>query len=444
MNKTWTKLVLLSLPLGFVVCGVQASQVDLSRSEARSVETAWSEQNEPGLEFNLKGYLIYAAYKNPALRASFYEWKRALERVSAENALPNPQISFSYFLEQVETRVGPQRFKLALKQTIPWFGTLGSGAEASFNRARAAYENFQAEKLKVFYKVKVAYYSYYLLGRQIQATRDNLRLVKTWEEILTTRFEASLDAHPDLAKVQVELGLLENRLLSLEEMTKPLEAELRSVLGLPDTIYLPMPATIAVIPVDLDRNILLQEALKDNPDIRSQQRLLEASEAAIRLETKSVLPSFTLGIGYIGTGEAQNPTIRDSGKDPWEVSVGINVPLWFNKNTARREHAKAGLKQVEYSLQDTRNLLRAKLDRVVYEYRDARRKRELYDGGLLRIAEQSLSTAYISYESGKSDFLDLIDAQRRLLSFQLEYETATAVQAINLAEIEMLTGKEQI
>jgi len=45
-----------------------------------------------------------------------------------------------------------------------------------------------------------------------------------------------------------------------------------------------------------------------------------------------------------------------------------------------------------------------------------------------------------AYQAGTIDFLSLVDAQRSLLQYQLEYEKAIAENAQRLAELEMLAG----
>jgi outer membrane protein TolC len=56
-------------------------------------------------------------------------------------------------------------------------------------------------------------------------------------------------------------------------------------------------------------------------------------------------------------------------------------------------------------------------------------------------AEQSLNANYTAYQAGETDFLNLLDAQRQLLDFQLLYERSRSNLAISRAEIEMITGE---
>jgi outer membrane protein TolC len=77
---------------------------------------------------------------------------------------------------------------------------------------------------------------------------------------------------------------------------------------------------------------------------------------------------------------------------------------------------------------------------ALYRYRDAERKINLYGDTLIPQINQSLNVAQQSYEAGETDFLDLIDAQRQLLTFQLEYERAQVDREQRLAEIEKLVA----
>jgi outer membrane protein TolC len=86
----------------------------------------------------------------------------------------------------------------------------------------------------------------------------------------------------------------------------------------------------------------------------------------------------------------------------------------------------------------------ARLEMVLFQYRDAERKMALYQKSLLPRAEQALEVIRSAFESGKTDFLDFIDSQRTLLEFELAYEEARTRRAQRLAELQMIVGKEDL
>ena len=67
---------------------------------------------------------------------------------------------------------------------------------------------------------------------------------------------------------------------------------------------------------------------------------------------------------------------------------------------------------------------------------------EVYQTGVLPQATQSLKTSRIGYQSGKVDFLSLIDSERTLLDLQLEYVGALVQFWQSVAKLERSVGKE--
>ncbi len=337
--------------------------------------------------------------------------------------------------------MGPQRQALSLKQSFPWFGTLAAKGDVEFEAAAAAYQEFQSRRLRLNYSLKSAFYEYYYLGQEIALTGENLELLKFWESVSRTRYKAALKAHPDVIRAQVELGKLEDRLLTLEDQLEPTMSSIRALLNLPDSVKLPLPGRIDINEESLDLDSLKKVARESNPDILLLLHLKEKEAAGVRLARNSSYPDFTVGLDYIQTGPAPNPAIPESGKDPWIIGVSLNLPIWFGKNSAKAEEARARQKEVEYELMDARLQLEAYTEDLLFQYDDALRKLRLYRDGLVPKAEQSLNTSYTAYRAGELDFLNVLDAQRQLLSFQLRFERAKADLEIRRAELEMLTGR---
>jgi outer membrane protein TolC len=80
----------------------------------------------------------------------------------------------------------------------------------------------------------------------------------------------------------------------------------------------------------------------------------------------------------------------------------------------------------------------------LYEYRDSARKVKLYGSALLPMARQSLEASRTAFQAGKGGFLDVIDAERMLLEFELSYERALAEGGQALARLRMLVGRDNL
>ncbi len=169
----WSALAGASLALAGCASTSERSAVqslkteEASRTQVQAGPTGYSGAKLPELKENapLKDFLAYAALNNPQLEAAFNRWKAALEMVSQARTLPDPRFNYGYFIQEVETRVGPQEQRVGLSQMFPWFGKLKLRGEAALEGANAAQQQYEAAKLKLFDEVNQAYYELYYLGR---------------------------------------------------------------------------------------------------------------------------------------------------------------------------------------------------------------------------------------------------------------------------------------
>ena len=389
----------------------------------------------------LDAYRTEAAQNNPALEAAFNTWKAALEKVPQAKSLPDPRFSYSYFIEQVETRVGPQRQRITLSQAFPWFGTLKLRGGAAMEAAEAERQHFEQTKLNLFYRVTSAYHEYAYLHKSIDTTRQHLLLLQDMEQVARTRFETAQIPQSALIQLQVELGKTEDRLRSLEALRAPLSANLAAALNRPGTAPLPWPEPTEPPPTlftDADAEQWLRES---SPQLRRADALFRKEQERAALARKARYPNITLGVSYTQTDDARMPDVSGSGDDPIMATVSVNLPIWFSKQrAAEREaaHRKTAAQQLRI---DSENQLAAALQMTLYQFRDAERKTGLYQNTLLPKAEQAHETARQNFEAGTIRYTALLEAERTLLEIQLAADRARADREIRLAEIEMLTGK---
>jgi len=392
-------------------------------------------------ESTVNDYVQYAALNNPELAAAFNAWKADLQQIPQVTALPDPKFTYRYFIREVETRVGAQRQSFSIAQTFPWLGKLKLRGDAAAQAANASYQRFRGAKLKLFYQVKDACSEYYYLARAIEITRQNAKLLKHIDSIARIRYKTAAAGHPDIIRVQIELGKLADRVSTLEEMRAPVAARLNATLNRPADTLLAVPKDPGAGEVEIDIAGLDALLAKNNPELTEFDRRIAAAEIKIELARKDYYPDVTLGMSYIDTATStggRSPS--GDGDDPVIAMVSINLPIW-------REKLDAGLRQARYRRQSavqTRaaklNSLQSQLKLIVYRYTDARRKIALYRDTLLPKARQAMTATDAAYRTGKGSFLDLIDAQRVLLEFEITLHRSIANRAQRLAELEMVTG----
>jgi len=405
------------------------------------------EPAEPGLpelteSSGLSDYLAYAALNNPGLEAAFNRWKAALEEVPQVKALPDPRFNYRYFIQEVETRTGPQRQSFGISQVFPWFGKLNLRGDVAAAAAGAAQKRYEAVKLKLFFEVKDAYYEYYYLAKSIAITKDNMTLLEHLEGVARSRYKAAAASHPDVIRAQVELGKLEDRYLSLVDLKQPTVARLNAALNRPIDAHIPAPAEIRIEQVEVADAKLLARLVQANPQLQAIDFEIARQQRSIELAKKDYYPDVTLGVSVIDTDESIVGRPKDDGKDPVVASVSVNLPIWSRKYSAGVRQARARYNAARRDRTETANSLSRQLKTALYRFRDGERKIGLYRDTLLPKAEEALKVTEADFRAAKGTFTDLVDAQRILLEFGLSLERAFADRSQALARLEMLVGSQ--
>jgi outer membrane protein, heavy metal efflux system len=378
----------------------------------------------------LEDYLAYAAANNPALRAAFYRWRAAVERIGQATALPDPMVGYGYFLEDFTARRAMEQHVFELSQTFPWFGKLQLRGDAAALAADSAAQEYEAARLGLFLDVRRAHAELYQLGREIELMEANLQLLGQAEAIVRSRFRLGQAMHADLARVQVELGRMEDRLRQVSDMRRPATARFNMVLNRAADAPIALPREIRDDRLGGEPGELLAALLRDNPRLHALETDVERERTEARLAGREYYPDVTV---------SAMAAIR--GEDPLLARISINLPIWREKYAAGVREANARRIATAYMRHDEVNRLSAELQEALYEHDDAQRRLELYGGTLIPKATESRQASLAGLQAGTTSFLELLDAERTLLEFQLAESRARADRAIALARLDALVGR---
>ncbi|NQT89331.1 TolC family protein [bacterium] len=394
----------------------------------------------PRLEGGLDDYVTYALLRNPGLRAAYERIVIVLERVPQVTALPDPVLRYAYFVNEVETRVGPQRHRLGLMQVFPGFGKRQLRGEVALAEADVAFQRYLEARAELILRVRDTWYELAWLGRAVAITRENLEIMKYIESVARSRYRVNKTPYADVLRAQVELNTLEDRLRTLEDMRAPLVARLNAALSRRLDAAVPWPGAIVEERLATDHAAVFAALQESNPELRALDAQLSRERLAICLAEKSGQPDYSLGLSYIETGSAEMD-MSDSGKDPFIIEAGITLPLWRGKVRAAVREAEARLASTEQQLLARYDLLGADARLLLFKLHDAERRLALHRTSLIPKARQALKATETAYASAKADITDYLEAQRTLLAFRLEAERALADVAQRLAELERLVGR---
>jgi len=386
----------------------------------------------------LSGYLKQAAENNPGLKYQFNNYMAALQRVDQVASLPDPQIAFGYFILPVETRNGPQTFKLSYSQMFPWFGTLDNQESMTTHRAKSNYEAFEEAKSQLFLDVKSAYYQLYFIEKSQRITKENIQILETFKSLALIKIEAGKASAVDELRVEMQLADLENKLLYLRDQWLVNTVKFNRLLNVKNNAVINLPDSLWDDDFSLEFSAAMDSLKANNHQLRSFNHKMESYLNQETVAKKKGTPNILLGADYIGIGD--NGLGDNSGKDALFVKVGITIPLYRKKYNGAIQEAALMQQVTENQKEDKTNALEMLFEKTWSDYLDAKRRVDLF-AKQSSLAQKAIRILQSEYQSNGSNFEEVLRMEKDLLKYELETQKALADKQAAIAFLEYLIGR---
>ncbi|MEE9169946.1 MAG: TolC family protein [bacterium] len=402
-----------------------------------------SAQTTDDLDFSadvkLENLIAVASQNNPAIQAAEKRYRAFLNIPDQVSTLPDPMLSFTRWIENVETRVGPQENVFMLSQRIPFPGKLGLKGKIAGQDAEAARHQLSAVRRDVIFKVKMTYYSLYRIDRSLQILEQYLDLLRDFAQVATTKYATGQGIQAQVLKAHVEISNVIAKQLSFEKMRTGVGAAMNALLDRPSHSPIALVAEIDSSRIQLNEDRLLERAVAERQELLANQSMIQKAEFATSLAKKNYYPDFNIQATYI-TVPKVNDMFPDSGKDPFGIMFGINIPIWLGARKAGVRQADENFSAQRLKYENLMNQVEAEIADITFQIKTTGETLDLYERGLLIQAESSLKSATAAYQTGKLDFLNLLDAERMLLQLRLAYTNEQANYFKQIAALERAIG----
>lgn len=388
---------------------------------------------------NLDDFFQIAAENNPGLQAKYKSFEAAIKSVEKVSSLSDPNLSFGYFISPIETRVGPQRARFSLMQIFPWFGTLKAQKDAATLIAEAKYQEFLDARNNLYYQVSASYYPLYELQKIILIEEENQRILASYKDIATVRFQNNKGSMVDVLRVDIMLKDVTTNLLILNQKKKPLETRFNKILNRDKNIEVEVQDSLPLF--KLIDGYQKDSLLIYNPLLEELDLKIKASEAQEKVAIKQGLPKFGLGLDYVIIDERIDMNNEGNGKDALMPMVTVSLPIFRGKYKASQKEAQ--LMRESYILQkeEISNRLISAYDFLWFEILEQLELLMLYEDQI-EISKQSLKLLFSAYSSSGEDFEEVLRMQQQILKFQKMKVTTLTEYHIKVAELFYLTAKK--
>ena len=387
----------------------------------------------------LEDLIAEALQNNPQLRAARNQTAAARTKVNQVTSWDAPQAGVEFYQTPVRSFPNPLKDQMEvdyyIQQMFPFPGKLSVMGRAAESNANMVEQGYKALERKILRELKSAYYELYLVQRKIQINAENQDLMRRFVEIASKQYEVGMGKQQDILRAQTELSTLVNSGINLQREKQVAESMINTILSRPAN------APLGYVP-DIEGDVprwtfeqLRSLALEARPELKAMSFNIEMNKADLSLSKREYYPDLMARVMYKDMAMTKN--------DFWSAMVGISIPLapWSSgRYTFKVQENELNVRKAEEEYANMRNMTLFEVQDALVRVQTSQNLVLLYKNTVIPQAEQTLQATLAAYQTGKTEFLMLIDAYRMVLMSKLDYHMSVMSYMTNQAALEQAVG----
>ncbi|WP_431978603.1 TolC family protein [Pseudomonas fungipugnans] len=367
-----------------------------------------------------------ALANNPDLAAA--QWDIGIAQGDRQQAglMPNPEVSW----EAEDTRRNSRTTTVMLNQPIELGGKRGARIDVASRAQDAAAIELERKRNVLRADVIQAFYGAATAQQRLQLARQSQVLAERGVRVAQGRIDSGKSAPVEGTRAQVQLSevRLERRRAERDEASA--YQQLAQVMGAPLPAFARIaPAPPAMPAVPTAPRLLTR--IGETAEMRLAELQIAQREASLGLEKAQRIPDLTVSVGS-QYSELERERVN-------VVGLSMPIPL-FNRNQG---NVLAAARRADQA-RDLRNAselrLRTQTQTTLDQWLTANTEVSAFNQTILPAAQSAVDTATRGFEMGKFNFLDVLDAQRTLISARSQYIQAIAEATDAWVRIERIFG----
>jgi len=378
-----------------------------------------------------------AIQNNPEIAATREQVQAMKERAPQVGTLADPELKVQLWNTPDSLNVTKtQTVIYGIAQQFPFPGLLSKKAEVATREAEQAEQRVAAKVREITAAVKVAFFELLYAHKAIEVHHDQITLLRQFFEIANAKYRVGTRTQVDVLRAQVELSKLLQHFPILNQRQQTAQAHLNTILDRNPHAPLGLPRAPHPQPLKQSLEELQDHALRLRPELQEADLAVTRFQSATQLARLQYYPHLRV--------ELQRWQNYNS-DDGFGGNVMVNIPFAFwtkPKYDAGVREAAAQVRSAQAQQQTLVTLTRFQIKDLVVQIQATQEVLELFRTTVLPQAQQVLQAAHAGYRTDRTDFLDLIDAERALITFRLEYIRALVNREQQVAQLERVLGTD--
>ncbi|WP_237140724.1 TolC family protein [Pseudomonas silesiensis] len=363
---------------------------------------------------------------NPDLAAA--QWEIGITQGDRQQAglIPNPELSW----EAEDTRRNSRTTTVMINQPIELGGKRGARIDVASRAQDAAGIELERKRNVLRADVIQAFYSSSTARQRLLLARQSLELAERGLRVAQGRIESGKSSPVEGTRAQVQLSEVRLELRRAERDEANAYQQLAQVMGAPLPAFTSVGDSGRSMPKVPEPSLLLNR-IGETAELRLAKLQIEQREASLGLEKAQRIPDLTVSVGsQYDERERERVNV---------VGLSMPIPL-FNRNQG---NVLAAARRTDQA-RDLRNAselrLRTEIQTTLDQWMTANTEVTSFNQTILPAAQSAVDTATRGFEMGKFNFLDVLDAQRTLISARSQYIQAIAEATDAWVRIERIFG----
>jgi len=370
---------------------------------------------------------LEAAFSNnPELAAAQWDIGIAQGDLQQAGLMPNPQVSW----EAEDTRRNSRTTKVLINQQIEIGGKRGARVDVASRNQDAVGIELERKRNVLRADVIQAFSSASTAQQRVLLARQSLELAERGLRVAQGRIKSGKTSPVEGTRAEVQLSEVRLELRRAERDEASALQQLALVMGAPLPVFLVVGDSSRSMPAVPDP-LLLLDRIDRTAELRLAALQIDQREASLELERAQRIPDLTVSVGsQYDALERERVNV---------VGLSMPIPL-FNRNQG---NVLAAARRTDQA-RDLRNAselrLRTEIQTTLDQWRTANTEVASFNQTILPAAQSAVDTATRGFEMVKFNFLDVLDAQRTLISARTQYIQAITEATNAWVRIERIFG----
>lgn len=371
--------------------------------------------------------LIQQAYKaQPQLRALDYDYEALETAERLETSWAPPEVSMGIGVFPVETRVGPQVFKVGVQQKLPYRGDQKARQAVHQLDQQKVVSRKASTRLDLRFQIQSEYHELFILEQKEEVLRRALNILSKQRQERIRQMESGSGKYSSVLVIERSEEQYREQLRQIKNDREVIYSAISYWIGA-DSIQsielatsFPEIASLESIPV--------QNSLAQHPEILWYDEEIQSLKAQQKVAQWENYPKIGVGVDYIWNAQRPNVELPDNGRDALIPMVSISLPFLTSTYSKKKELLQSRALAAEWRRENERQRLSSEIHQAMERLKKARSQYEFLQSQIEKTrAIADMVAREIS--SSTATFFDYWELEEAIINYQWkQLEAAQAAQ----------------